>query len=163
MNKLIFSLLLGLLFTACQNTPKSAGDSPMADPASSKTPEAPLKITPELVQEVSDNLASGVRKMEELRKQVDALPAQVRKEKSADIDIMYATLEGMIEKQTGMLNEIKVSSAPTAANATQESGGAAGPSADQLKDYIESITRYAEEAKGIQDAVQKMADQGKKN
>ncbi|MDO8367347.1 MAG: hypothetical protein Q7T20_11145, partial [Saprospiraceae bacterium] len=136
-------------------------DSPLSDLAVSKAPEAPLKITPELIQEVTDNLASGVKDMEELRKQVDALPAQIKKERSADIDMMYTTLEGMIEKQTGMLNEIKAANTPTAANATQESGGAAGPNADQLKDYIESANRYAEEAKGIQDAVQKMADPAK--
>ncbi len=95
--------------------------------------------------------------MEVLRKQVDALPAKVKKEKSAEIEGMYATLEGMIEKQNGMLSEIKTPTTASSPNDMQGFKGIAGPNAAQLQDYIESAARYAQEAQGIQEAVQKMA------
>ncbi len=116
MNKLFLSLVLCLFFAACQNTPKSASDSPQINPPATATPDV---VTPEAVQEASAKLVNGVKMMEELRKQVDALPAQVKKEKTAEIEGMYATLEGMIEKQTGMINEIKQSTTPTAASDAQ--------------------------------------------
>ncbi|MFN0175556.1 MAG: hypothetical protein ACKVU0_12975 [Saprospiraceae bacterium] len=156
MNKLVFPLLLGLLITACQDTPKTEPSSFSAAPEATPPP-APAKVTPESVTEVSEKLAAAVKMMEGLRKQVDALPAKVKKEKSAEIEIMQATLEGMIEKQTGMLNELKTSTTTTSSsNDIQGSGGTAGPSAAQMQDYIESVARYAQEAQNIKEAVQKM-------
>jgi hypothetical protein len=160
MNKLFLSLVLCLFFAACQNTPKSASDSPQINPPATATPDV---VTPEAVQEASAKLVNGVKMMEELRKQVDALPAQVKKEKTAEIEGMYATLEGMIEKQTGMINEIKQSTTPTAASDAQVTDAPAGPSPAQMLEYTESAARYAQEAQAIQEAVQKMATQSKKN
>ena len=157
MNKLIFSLLLGLLFTSCQNTPKTAADDPKVPATELVAPAASIEVTPEAIQEVSSNLASNVKMMESLRKEVDALPAKVKKEKSAEIEGMYATLDGMIEKQNGMLSEIKTPTTASAPNDMQGSKGVAGPNAAELKDYIESAARYAQEAQGIKEAVQKMA------
>jgi len=157
MNKLVFSLLLGMLMTACQNTPKTAADGPKAAPTEIAAPAASVKVTPETIQEVSSNLAANVAMMEALRKEVDAIPSKVKKEKSAEIEGMQATLEGMIEKQTGMLNELKASTTTTGtANDMQGGGAAAGPSAAQMQDYIESVARYAQEAQTIKEAVQKM-------
>jgi len=156
MNKLVFSLLLGLFFSACQNTPKSAADAPLipADPITKGTAAAaPEAISPEAVQQVRTNLMTGVKMMEDLRKQVDALPAKVKKEKAAEIDGMYATLEGMIEKQTGMLNDLTPSTSPK--ENTQDSGDVI-PSPEQFKEYTESAARYAQEAQAIQEAVRKM-------
>ncbi|MBC7778038.1 MAG: hypothetical protein H7246_21580 [Phycisphaerae bacterium] len=158
MNKLVFSLLIGLLLTACQNTPKAAADAPLISPDVTKatapaTPTAPLVVSPDAVQEVTVNLTTGVKMAEDLRKQVDALPTNVRKANAAEIENMYGTLEGLIVKQTGMLNEIKASNNP--AKASQESG-AVGPSAAQMQEYTESAARYAQDAQAIQEAVRKM-------
>ncbi|MFN0213582.1 MAG: hypothetical protein ACKVT2_04950 [Saprospiraceae bacterium] len=156
MNKLVFSLLIGLLFTACQNTPKTASEAPTTADPSALVPEAPEVVTPESVQGATTTLTEGVKMMEELRKQVDALPAKVKKEKADEIAGMYGTLEGMIEKQTGMIEEIKASSTPTAASATQENGVSALPSPAQMKEYTESAARYAQEAQAIKEALQKL-------
>ena len=153
MNKLVFSLLLGLLFTACQNTPKSASDAPITAPTTAVAPEV---VTPEAVQDASTTLTEAVKMMEALRKQVDALPAKVKKEKADEIAGMYSTLEGMIEKQTGMINEIKASGTPTTASTSQENGVSALPSPAQMKEYTESAERYAQEAQAIKEALQKM-------
>ncbi len=160
MNKLVFSLLLGLLFSACQNTPKSAADTPLvpADPITKgAAAAAPEVVSPEAVQEARTNLMTGVKMMEDIRKQVDALPAKVKREKAAEIEGMYGTLEGMIEKQTGMLNELKVSSTPATANDSQDNGDTAIPSPAQMQEYTESVARYAQEAQAIQEALRKMA------
>jgi len=156
MNKIVFSLLLGLFLSACQNTPKSAADTPLvpADPVTKgAAAAAPEAISPEAVQQVRTNLMTGVKMMEDLRKQLDALPAKVKKEKAAEIDGMYATLEGMIEKQTGMLNDLTPSTSPK--ENTQDSGDVI-PSPEQFKEYTESAARYAQEAQAIQEAVRKM-------
>jgi len=156
MNKLVFSFLLGLLITACQDTPKTESSSFSGAPAATTPPPAAAEVTPESVTEVSEKLATAVKMMEDLRKQVDALPAKVKKEKSSEIEGMQATLEGMIEKQTGMLNELKTSATTTGPANDMQGGGAAGPSPAQLQDYIESAARYAQEAQNIKEAVQKM-------
>ena len=160
MNKLIFSSLFCLIFLACQDTPKSAGENSPVNTAITTMPEV---VTPEAVQDASSKLSTGVKMMEELRKQVDALPANLKKEKSAEIDGMQASLEGMIEKQTGMLNEIKASTTPVTGSTSQESDFASGPSPVQMKEYTESAARYAQEAQAIQEALQKMTGQNKKD
>ena len=160
MNKLILSLVLGLFITACQNTPKSGSDSPLINPSTATTPGV---ASPEMVQEASAKLISGVEMAEALRKQVDELPAKLKKEKSAEIDGMYATLEGLIEKQTGMLNEITASKKLGTESSDQERASAIDPSPALISDYTESAVRYAQEVQTMQEAVQKMATPVKKD
>ena len=158
MNNLVFPFLLVLLITACQNTPKSASDAPVPE-----TPAAPAVITSEEMQQVSTSLSSGISKMEDLRKKVDALPATVRKEKATEIEVFYAELEGMIEKQTIMINTIKSASVQPDKHesASQESEGAAGLNPADFMDYKESAARYAKSAQEIEEALNKMG--AKKN
>lgn len=154
MNKLIFSLFLGLLFTACQNTPPNAAESA---PAPAPAPEAPALASPESIQQASEGLNSGIKLMESLRQRVDALPAKVKKDKAAEIEGFYSNFEGMIEKQTGMLNELKAATAPQAESATQESAvPAAILNAAQIQDFNESAARYAKEAQAMQEAISKL-------
>lgn len=158
MNKLVFPILTALLLSACQNTPKSAADTPLVSPDNKSkadipaTQAAPDLVASATVQSIAATFDQAIKTAENLRKQVDALPANVRKEKAADIESMYATLEGLIEKQKGMLNELKTFQKPE--NAAQEGG--AGISTSQLKEYSESAARYAQDAQAIQDAVKKL-------
>ena len=158
MNKLVFALLLGLLITACQNTPKTAET---AAPAPDAAPAAPAAPAPEKVAEAATNLSSNVKMMEDLHKQVDALPANVKKQKAAEIDAINADLEGMMEKQNAMLAEIKAAAAGAAAATagTQESESTQITTAT-LSEYSESAQRYAKEAQAIQE---KLSNLGKKN
>lgn len=162
MNKFVFPLLLSLFFIACQNTPKSASENMPAAPAA---PAAPTPAAPEEIQKASGGLTSGIQKMEDLRKQVDALPTSVRKAKVAEIDAIYSTLEGMIEKQTGMLNEIKAAdvAASDPKASSQEVSTTTVLTPTQLQDYNESVARYAKEAEAIQAELAKMSNLGKKN
>lgn len=160
MNKLVFPFLLVFLITACQNTPKSASETQTPVP---ETPAAPLVVTQEEMQNVSSSLSSGVSKMEDLRKQVDALPASVKKEKATEIAVFYSDLEGMIEKQTMMLNNLKSATEKPEQyeSATRDAEGSTGMSSAELMDYKESAVRYAKSAQEIEAALGKMG--GKKN
>lgn len=154
MKKIAFSLLLGLVLFSCQNTPKTA-----ENPANTaETTAATAQATPEGLQNASTSLAENVKNMEDMRKQVDALPANIKKDKAAEIQAIYANLEGMIEKQTGMMNEINSAIAPDSkySGASQESAAPAGLSAAQIKDYTESAARYAQETQAMQEALAKM-------
>lgn len=148
MNKVILTLLLGLSFAACQNTPKSASEGSTATDTPAATAPAATTAAPESIKEASTNLSNGITMMQELRKQVDALPANVRKEKAKELEAIYGTLESLIEKQTGMLNEI----AP-AAGGTGQDASVDGVTTDLVKDYNESAQRYAQDAQKIRAAL----------
>lgn len=147
MNKVILTLLLGLSFAACQNTPKSASEANTTPTAPAPAP-APTTAPQESIKEAATNLSNGITMMQELRKQVDTLPANVRKAKAKDLEAIYGTLESLIEKQTGMLNEI----APAGGNASQDAA-VDGVTTDVVKDYNESAQRYAQEAQKIRAAL----------
>ena len=155
MNKLVFALLIGLLFSACQNTPKVASETSSTKPGA---PAAPAPATAEEIQETIINLTTGITMMEGLRKQVDALPAKEKKEKATEVAGIYNDLEGMIEKQMKMLNDLKAANDPASQSAsTQESGAPEGVNAALLLDYSESAARYAKAAQDMQLAISKMA------
>ncbi len=102
--------------------------------------------------------------MEDIRKQVDELPANVKKEKAAEIEVLYSNLEGMMAKQNKMLEIINASSGPASkAQASQETGGPDPVNAAQLQEYKVSLEEYAKEAQAMQEAVAKLAASAKKN
>jgi uncharacterized coiled-coil DUF342 family protein len=156
MNKIIFALLLGLFVAACQNTPKSASETP---PTTADAPAPPAAASPEEVQSVSSTLTNGVKAFEDLRKQVDGLPAKVKKEKAAEIDGIYSSLEGMIEKQMMMMNEIKAAN-PTKDNTVTDVQQPINT--DQLTTYKNAVERYAKEAQTIQAQIGQMTASDKK-
>lgn len=161
MNKIVLPILLSLFFMACQNTPKTASESTATAPA---TPTAPAPAAPEAIQAVNANLSKNVTMVEDLRKQVDALPSNVRKAKAAEIEVFYAELEGMIEKQTGMLNEIKAATTPSdPKSASQDTGVPTEITPAQVQEFNESADRYAKALQSIQEAVAKMSAPQKKN
>lgn len=147
MNKVIFTLLLGLSFAACQNTPKSASEANTTPTAPAPAP-APTTAPQESIKEAATNLSNGITMMQELRKQVDALPANVRKAKAKELEAIYSNLESLIEKQTGMLNEI----APAGGSAAQDAV-VDGVTIDVVKDYNESAQRYAQDVQRIRVAL----------
>ena len=162
MKKIAILFGLALLMAACKDTPKQASQDTVSTPAPAAAPQAPA-AKPEEIQEAAVNLTTGIKTAEDLRKKVDALPENVRKAKKAEIEGYYSTLEGLIEKQTMMLNEIKGTDNPQAQQS--DAGASAAPQSGPidevtLKDYNESVSRYAKDAQQIQEAIDKMS--GKK-
>ncbi len=153
MNKLVFSLLLGLVVIACQNTPQNAGGSTAPIPTQ---PAAPAAASPEEMQSASTALSGGIKLMEDIRSQASALPEKVKKEKAAEIEGITSSLDGLIEKQSIMLDQIKATQNPGATASSQESAAPSGVSAADAKDFIESVARYNLEAKNLQDALDKL-------
>jgi hypothetical protein len=159
MNKLVFALLVGLVFTACQNTPKVESESTTpASTAAPTAPEAPTAPTMEVIQQASVTVSTGLKRMEDLRKQIDALPDKVKKEKATEIEGMYATLEGMIAKQTKMMKDIQVANTTPNGKEGQfkETDSPETLTTALLQDYTESVARYSKEAQAIEEALGKM-------
>jgi hypothetical protein len=153
MNKFVCMLLLGLLFSACQDTPKSASEAPTG---ATNVPAAPATAAPEDLERAATTLSTNVQRMEDLRKQVDAVPDKIRKANTAVIDEMYAGLEGMIEKQTQMINDIKGTANPMEKSSDSQESGTTTVDVNTLKDYTESAERYAKEAKMMEETLAKM-------
>jgi hypothetical protein len=155
MKQVTLLLLLGLLATACQNTPKNASE--YAQPEQAGPPPASL----EEVQQTAASLSSSIQTLENLRKEVDALPEKVRAAKKAEIETYYSTIEGMLEKQTRMLREMQAATAAPSdkgAAAAQDMDVPAGPpSVDLVNDCKASVERYAKEAQAIQETVKQWA------
>jgi hypothetical protein len=152
MNKILFSLLLCSLFVACQDTPKNTPDTAAPIQEAKPTPPNPALD----MKTVSDELAGGIKMAEAARKQVDALPDKVKKANAAEIEGFQSTLEGVIEKQTMMLNEVKSAGSPAATGASSDQAGATALTPAQVQDYHESAFNYAKEVQNILDAVAKM-------
>lgn len=154
MNKFVCTLLLALLFSACQNTPKSASE---ASTGATNVPTAPAMAAPEDLERAAATLTTNVQRMEDLRKQVDGVPDKIRKANAAVVNEMYAGLEGMIEKQTQMINDIKGTANPMEKSSDSQESGMTTVDINTLKDYTESAERYAKEAKMIEETLAKMA------
>lgn len=147
-------LLLGLLAIACQNTPKNASDNAQTEKA------GPPPASAEEVGQVVSALTSSIQSLESLRKEVDALPEKIRKEKKAEIEGYYSTMEGLIEKQTQMLNEMKAATSNSPQEgAVQEMDVPSGPpSVDIVNDYKASLERYSKEVQAIQQTVKQWVE-----
>ncbi len=155
MHKFIFALVFGLLLPSCQNTPKNAPDATI--PAPLPVPSAPASA--EETQQATDNVAKGLKMLEALRNQVDALPSKIKKENQTQIDGIYGSIEGLMTKSNQMLKELtaasKLTNAKVDANASEDSG--ANPlDAAQVKDYNESAARYAIDIQHVQEDIQKL-------
>lgn len=157
MNKLVFALLLGLFFTACKDTPKTATDAPVTATEVPVVP-APEIASTEVLQQVSTTLTSGLKTFEDLRTQVDKLPAKAKKEKAAEIAGIYSTLEGLMVKQGEMLKRINAANAPP----SEQTDANPGLNVDEVKDYIESAARYSQQVPLMQEAINNMTAPAKK-
>lgn len=161
MKKIAVLFGFALLIAACKDTPKTLPQEPAPSPAPAEAPQVQAAKAEDL-KVAAVNLNTGIKTAEDLRKKVDQLPDKIRKAKRSEIDDYYATLEGLIEKQTMMLNEINGTTSPT----TEQSDAGAVVNRNKvvdeatLKDYTESVERYAKDAQAIQDAIDKMV--GKK-
>lgn len=155
MNKLILTLSFGFLLVACQNTPTNNTDSSADSNTSSTVASGSAAATPQEVEQLSTVLTNASKSVTDIRSEVDNLPAAIKKEKSAEIEGMYSTLEGILEKQTMMLQEVSVvaNAASASKEGAQSSDAASTLNTAQLKDYLESAARYEEELKAIQETV----------
>lgn len=145
MNKLTASILLGLFLIACQNTPKNTPES------SANVPELPPPAPVESLKQSSAKLEASLKSLSEIRDQVDALPEALRKAKRDEIDNIYATIEGMTEKQTSMLNGIKSTLEPPqkGQSVSQESEAPNGVDVTQLAEFDAATERYTQEIEAM--------------
>lgn len=147
--------MLGLVLVACQNSPKNPTENAPANQA--PLPAAPALASADEIQKATATISSNLQVLEDLRKKIDALPSNVRKEKSAQIEGYYNEIEGMMAKQTKMLSDLKGASmsGKEASTASEDSPGLGGLNTALLKDYNESAARYSKTTQEILDAIEK--------
>lgn len=158
MNKLTTAMLCGLFLVACQNTPKNAPEN------TANAPVLPPPAPRESLKQSSANLEASLKTLLEIREQVDALPDALRKAKRAEIDGLYATIEGLTAKQTSMLNGINATLEPPqkGQSASQESEAPNGVDAAQLADFDASAERYAKEIESMKATISSWTNPVKK-
>jgi len=158
MNKLTAALLLGIFLIACQNTPKNAPES------TANNPELPPPAPNESLKQSSAKIEASLKTLLEIRDQVDALPDALRKTKTDEINALYATIEGLTEKQTFMLNGIKTTLEPPGKgqSISQESEAPNGVDAAQLADFDASVERYTQEIESMKATISGWTQPAKK-
>jgi uncharacterized phage infection (PIP) family protein YhgE len=143
MYRILLALGFGtLMLASCQNTPKTAADTPSATEAPAAQPqEAP--VSKELVQQTLVKLNSGREQALALRNQIDQLSAGVKAKNKEAIAAFYNDLEGIMVKEGKMIGDLVAASkeGEQAANATEDVPG--DPvNQNTVKDYSESVDRY---------------------
>lgn len=147
---LLTFLLATISLAACKNEPKTA-------PAVA-TPKLDIKA----VEKTSTEGAANLQQMEQLIQELNALPASVKTKQAETINNMVAELNGMLEKESVMVNALKSMTQPADQNPTAGSTDSGSDPAYQIKtlnDYSSDMTRYHERVKQIQSEVKAMAGQ----
>ncbi len=155
MQRFVLLLSLGLLLlTACQNTPKSASEpAPGAETAAPQV--AP--VAEETINQTLSQVNSSKDLVLSIRKELDALPASIKNKNKEAIGLMYNDLEGLLEKEAMMSSELqRASSGGKSEGGDTESVPTVTLDPATVKDYSESIERYNQLLKEMQEKAKAM-------
>jgi hypothetical protein len=150
MQRFFLLLSVGLfLLTACQNTPKSASESA---PATEMAAPQVAPISEETIKQTLTQVNSSKDMVLSIRKTLDELPASVKNKNREAIGLMYNDLEGLLEKEAMMSSELqRASSGGKSEGGDTESVPTATLDPSTVKDYSESIERYNQLLKEMQE------------
>ena len=145
MKKLFLFFVLAALATSCKNEPKT--NAPIQQTTS---PENDIEQAKAILNSAKMTLAE----MQNLRKQIDALPDAVKNANPTDVENLRGTLEGMEEKETMYIEQLggvlsSAEAAPTGADNPAGDDGAAHSAV--IKESTESLVRMAEEMKVLKE------------
>jgi len=145
MKKIFFLFLLPVLAASCKNEPKT--NTPIQQTAS---PENDVEQAKAILNTAKTTLAE----MQNLRKQIDALPDAVKSANPTDVENLRGTLEGMEEKETMYIEQLggvlsSAEAAPAGADNPAGDDGAAHTAV--IKECTESLTLLAEEMKVLKE------------
>lgn len=160
MKKLLFPLLAALAFTACQNDSATIGannatsqDAAASQPAQSATLPAPAKVAGEV--------QSSINEIKSISDQIDALPDNIKRTKSEEINELRSMAESLTEKQTKLMEELNASAQPAPGSQTTEPGSSAtsptsptspaSSSAGAVQEAVESIARYRKDVDNMKE------------
>lgn len=160
MYRFLSALGFGILILAsCQNTPKTAADTPPAAETPAVETPAPQEtpLTPEFVKETLSKLTSGHEQALSLRNQLDQLSASLKGKNKEAINALYNDLEGILVKEGVMIGDLKraANGGEQASNATEDVPG--NPvDHNAVKDYSESVERYNQLLRDMQQKIEAM-------
>ncbi len=141
-NTLFVLAAASLCLTACKNDSKTSAENV----TTAETPKLDQNDLKKTVEEAGANLAQ----MEQLIQELNNLPANVQTKQAAAIGNLLEELNGMREKEAGMVGELKAMLPPSAENTNISDGGSTDAGTDsefQLKTYNEytaDMNRYHE-------------------
>lgn len=127
MKKVIFALMAGLVFVACQNANNSSSDNSGA--------QNTVVLTPETVKASQVKAQTILDKFNEVSKTLEVAKATATPAQQAELDIVTEQLKDVMEKQENMTRGLEMAADPSAANA---------PTQTVLEDYVKSAENYKE-------------------
>lgn len=159
MKNSLLLLTLAIALFACKNdSKKDAADTAVTPPAAT----APATSAPVDLAEAGTVLKEAKVNIEEiksLRKQIDALPDNIKKTNADNIENLRSTLEGMEEKEAYFIKELDeaLSAGTTEAGKPGITDGGAAPdkspviqeATQSLKGYSDDLNALREQVKGL--------------
>ena len=123
-------------------------------------------------EEVKNKVISSLKEMNELKEQIDALPAKVKKAHADEVTSMQELLDNLSGKQTILIDEIKAAIKQIDEIGQVKPGNEASIPADAImsantamRDGQDALDRYGKEVQAVREQYQKMLEEakGKKN
>ncbi len=125
MKKVIFALMAGLVFVACQNASNSTSDNSGA--------QNTVVISPETVKASQVKAQTILDKFNEISKTVEVAKATATPEQQAQLDQVAQQLGDILKKQEILTRGLEMAADP---------GAAGAPTQTVLEDYVKSAENY---------------------
>lgn len=156
MKKCTILLTLAIAVFSCKNDSKTetAGAPPASDAATQPQSQPALNLTE--VRAALEKAKVTVEEIKMMRKQIDALPANIKTSNADNIENLRSTLEGMEEKETYFIMQLN-----EALSAINASTPVDGPSADRtaaIMDAVQTIEGFAEDLKWMKGQVEMLSE-----
>lgn len=150
-NTLPFLVLTVMLLTACKNEPKT---TPAVE-----TPKLDLKAVEKTTTEGDVKL----KQMEQLIQELNALPAAVKTKHAESVNNMIEELNGMLEKESVMVQELKAmqqhnENYPKGGGGTTDSGTDPVYQVNTFNEINKDITRYHERVDQIKTEIKTLSE-----
>lgn len=162
MKKAFILLTLAISVIACKNDSKKETTDPAAAPGAATQAATPAPVDLAEAGTVLKEAKVTIEEIKSLRKQIDALPDNVKKANADNIESLRSTLEGMEEKEAFFIKELDEALTATNAPAATDGAGGAGSLAGDvvagksaaIQEAAQSLKGYAGELNAIKEQVE---------
>ncbi len=161
MKKLLFSLFAALAFTACQNneSPSANGISNTATPQDAAAPQPAARALPEPAK-VAVDVQASLDEIKKISAQIDALPDNVKRTKSEQVNELRNMVESLTEKQTKLIQELNAPAQPAqpgGSDATSIASAAGGSKGAAVEEAVQSIARYQKDIENMKEQLKALS------
>ncbi len=128
MKKFFILISLAILISACQNTPKDRADAQLSSPESDIAAQPAPELNLAGAGKASNDIQTLLGDIINLRKQVDALPETVKKNKATEVEYLRSMLNDMEERENMFLEQLNtaISAAKSSTSASLDSTASNG-------------------------------------